>query len=147
MEKANTTSRVIAYLIDAVLCSVIGVFIPVIGGVASFFFFLFRDGIGKGLGVGKRLVNLKVVKEDGSPITYADSAKRNLIFAAPSLLLIIPFLGAVIYFVAALIVSLVESFCVLAKEDGRRIGDRMAGTKVIETETKNPKASKQTEAD
>ncbi len=131
MSKAKFLNRVVAYLIDIVIANIFGL-IPVLGGIIGFLFFLFRDGIGDGNGVGKGLMGLKVVKSpSGAPISYNDSVKRNLNFALPSLLLLIPVLGHFIYFFVMLIILIVELVYVVKREDGRRFGDLWAETHVV----------------
>lgn len=130
-EKAGLLHRFLAYLVDAVIESVLGL-IPVLGGILGFLYFLLRDGIGDGQGVGKRLFNLRVVNySNKGAISYTDSARRNLIFALPALFLLIPFVGYIIYAILTVLVWLVETFNVVRDPEGRRFGDRWAETMVV----------------
>lgn len=74
---------------------------------------------------GKRAMNLKVVMDDGLPITPAASLTRNLLRFAD--LLPIAY-GAGI-------------FCVLVRADGKRLGDLAAGTLVVHQPRPAPKAT------
>jgi uncharacterized RDD family membrane protein YckC len=141
MAKASVGKRVVAYIIDCVLISVIiGV---IMGGsmlltfvvamisstlaamsmilwfgamglsfLAMFGYLLVRDALGSGRSIGKKFMGLKVVK-GGQKCSYMDSAKRNVT-------LIIPLLN---------IVELVMPF---VDKDGLRFGDKFAGTEVVE---------------
>lgn len=130
-EKAGLLYRFLAYLVDTVIESVLGL-IPVLGGILGFLYFLLRDGIGDGHGVGKRLFNLRVVNySDKGAISYADSARRNLVFALPALFLLIPFAGYIVYAILIVLVWLVETYNVIRNPEGRRFGDRWAGTMVV----------------
>lgn len=130
-EKAGLVHRFLAYVVDAVIESVLGL-IPVVGGLLGFLYFLLRDGIGDGQGVGKRLLGLRVVAYSSKgAISYADSARRNLIFAVPALLLLIPFVGWVIYAVVMALIWLAEAYLAFRDPEGRRFGDRWAGTMVV----------------
>lgn len=91
---------------------------PLLVSIAAFslaifwpvFYMLTRDGWGHGQGFGKRLFGLVVIKaEKGGFATKASSAVRFIILA---------------------IISLVEAIVVLARPDGRRIGDVLADTRV-----------------
>lgn len=133
MQKAKNTDRALAFIIDLLIAMGLGS-IPILGGIFSFIYFLLRDGISKGEGIGKRVMKIKVVRyESNAPIDYADSAKRNLIFALPAIALIIPFLGWVLYFVFSVAVWIVEIIAFLRDPQGRRIGDKWAGTWVVTT--------------
>lgn len=130
-EKATVGSRVLAYLVDAIVGGLLSL-IPVLGGVLNFGYFLLRDGIGEGQGVGKRLLGIRVVSYPGGrAISYGDSARRNLVFALPALLLLIPVLGRAMYGVVMVLVWLMEIYLVLRDPEGRRFGDRWAGTMVV----------------
>lgn len=82
---------------------------------------LFKDGLGRGQSLGKRLAGLMVVRlDDNTPCSYAASALRNLI---KFVLNLIPLIG-----------WLIEPIIVLAQERGQRLGDLAANTQVIEVE-------------
>lgn len=132
-EKAGLLHRVLAYIIDAVIANIVSL-IPFIGGILGFLYFLLRDGIGDGQGIGKRLLGLQVINySTKGRISYADSARRNLIFALPSLLIIIPVLGWVAYAIVIVAVWIVEIHLVLRDAEGRRFGDKWAGTVVVQS--------------
>lgn len=120
--------RFLAYFIDVFLCGVIGL-VPVLGGIAATVYMLVRDGLFNGQSVGKKIAGLKVEKQDGTPATFADSVKRNMILAVPDVVLIIPVAGFVLYLVVMSVVTVVESAFVLLND--RRLGDRLAGTQVV----------------
>jgi uncharacterized RDD family membrane protein YckC len=135
MQKAKNSDRVLAFVVDLLIAMGLGS-IPFLGGLFSFIYLLLRDGISRGEGVGKRLMKLKVVRfESNAPIDYADSAKRNLIFALPAIALIIPFLGWALYLLFSVIVWTVEIIAFLRDPQGRRIGDKWAGTWVVAERT------------
>ena len=73
--------------------------------------FLLRDSLE--VSPGKRLFGLRVVRLDGGRVTPLDSFVRNLPLVLP------PW-------------NFLECLPALRREDGRRAGDRMAGTRVIE---------------
>jgi uncharacterized RDD family membrane protein YckC len=76
----------------------------------GFLYFLLRDGLRRG-SLGKRICGLRVVDaRTGQPCRPVQSVVRNLILLA---------------------VGAFDLFVPLVREDGRRIGDTVAGTKVV----------------
>jgi len=104
-------------------------------------YILFRDGLDfdfmRHRSLGKRIMKLEVVRLDGAPMDLVTSARRNWPLAFGSLvqvLLFIPFLGwALIPFVgiAALVLVVIEIVKVFTAAQARRLGDEMAGTRVV----------------
>lgn len=140
--KADLAKRFIAALIDGVLAAVVSM-VPVIGGIVAAAYMLVRDGLDlefmDGRSIGKKIMKLRPSTIDGTPMTIEKSIRRNWMFAfgaLTSLLLFIPIIGwLLIPFVGmiALAIGLYEIYKVLTDPQGRRLGDTMAGTKVIET--------------
>ena len=87
--KAEVGTRLIAALIDAVLQWVVGL-IPIVGGLIGAAYMLLRDGLPDGQSLGKKVMKLRVVTLDGKKADYVASCKRNVIFAIPSIITIIP---------------------------------------------------------
>jgi uncharacterized RDD family membrane protein YckC len=143
--KAPVGKRVIAYIIDAVLIFLIimvfglggmvvvwvltAVLAALVGDIAMLMMFvgfipyflalgvavlywLLRDALNGGRSFGKKFMGLKVVKEGRAP-GYVDSFLRNITLVIPLLNLIDLVLG-------------------LVAADGRRIGDKIANTQVVE---------------
>lgn len=115
-------------------------------------YFLLRDSFYQGRGIGKNLMGLRVVDAiTGAKPTIAQSIKRNLIFVIPFLVkfiweLAVPFIpvadvstmiSRVIQILCTCYVILLipfECYQAYSSKGGRRIGDRVAGTKVVESE-------------
>ncbi len=93
-------------MIMALACVLFGV-------LASSAYVLVRDALGEGMGAGKRLMRVRVVRSDGSRCDYTSSIIRNST-------LLVPVLGQFDLFVGAL------------DRGGLRLGDRLAGTQVVE---------------
>ncbi|MFQ5568979.1 MAG: RDD family protein [Rhodothermales bacterium] len=135
--KADLGKRFVAMLIDGVLASVVGM-IPFVGWLVAGAYMVVRDGLEldfmDGRSIGKKVMKLRPVRLDGGKMTMEDSVKRNWMWAVGYLALI-PIIGwllAPIIGLAALAISLFEIFKVLTDTEGRRWGDSIAGTKVIE---------------
>lgn len=140
--KADLAKRFIAAVIDAVVAGVLG-FIPLVGSIAGAAYMLVRDGLEldfmDGRSIGKKVMKLRPVTNDGSKMTIEKSIRRNWMFglgAFHGILLFIPVLGWILMFIISivgLLIGIFEIFKVLTDAEGRRMGDNMAGTKVIET--------------
>lgn len=128
--KVETGSRIIAALIDSVASYVVGI-VPVLGAILGVVYMLLRDGFFEGQSLGKKIMKLQVVTEDGTKADFAVSARRNAIFAIPLAIMIIPVLGLIIAPVLSLVITIIELMKVLNEPKGRRIGDTWAGTQVI----------------
>ena len=133
--KADVGKRLVAILIDAALTMIVGV-IPIIGAIVGAAYMLVRDGLEFEFmdrrSIGKRLMKLRPVRLDGGPMDIGASVKRNIPFAIGPALMLIPILGWVLAPFVALAIGVVELVLVLTTDDGRRLGDKFADTKVIE---------------
>ncbi|MBM3319571.1 MAG: RDD family protein [Candidatus Eisenbacteria bacterium] len=134
---ADRAKRAGAFFIDWFIGFLLGM-IPAIGWLAGSAYMLLRDGFSSGIldrrSLGKKAMRIRPVVLAGSPVTFAISARRNVIFAVPLLLLVIPVLGLVLAPAASIVILIIETGLVLTDRDGRRYGDRIAGTLVVESE-------------
>jgi uncharacterized RDD family membrane protein YckC len=103
-------------------------FIGIIGAPALCAYWVSRDAFFGGQSIGKKALGLKVIKPDGSPFTWADSLKRNIIYFA-LLVLMIPVYGLFFNGFLSGPLGIVELIMVLT--GGQRIGDRMGNTYVV----------------
>ena len=143
LTKADPVKRIIAFVIDAVASMIVG-FIPLVGGIIGALYMLLRDALPiealEYKSIGKKLLKLSVVNTEAPPskIDYAMSAKRNWMFALGPIMLFfmfIPILGWIIDIllgIAVLILVIIEIVKIFTNEKGQRLGDKMAGTMVIE---------------
>lgn len=143
VHKADISKRAVAALIDGVIGSVLSWAIPGVGGLVGGAYILLRDGFEfdfmKHRSLGKQLMKLRVVRDDGQPMDLATSAKRNwtvslgLLISVLAIIPIFGWLGAIAVSLIAPIISLIEAALVFMDPEGRRFGDRTGGTKVIES--------------
>lgn len=132
--------RAIAGIIDVVVGMVLYA-IPLIGWLVSAAYWLARDGLDVGFmqhrSVGKKVMNLEPVTVDGAPLDLAASIKRNWVFGLGAVIngvLWVPILGLIVAIpiaLAALGLGLAELFFLLTDAEGRRLGDKMAKTRVV----------------
>ena len=147
--KPDLGKRFIAALIDGliafVLSWVVGLISGLLGGLVSAAYWVIRDGLDvdfmKQRSLGKQIMKLNVVRLDGRPMDLETSVKRNWMFgigALSSILLYIPILGWALIPVVGLValgIVLFEAYKVYSDPEGRRWGDSLAATKVIESAT------------
>ena len=143
LTKADPVKRIIAFVIDFVASMIVG-FIPFFGGIIGALYMLLRDALPiealEYKSIGKKLLKLSVVniEDPTSKIDYAASAKRNWMFALGPMMmffLFIPILGWIINIligIAVFILVIIEIIKIFSDEKGLRLGDKMAGTMVIE---------------
>jgi uncharacterized RDD family membrane protein YckC len=136
--KADLGKRIVAVIIDAACAFVVGL-IPIIGGLIGAAYLLLRDGFEFDFmdqrSLGKKLMKLRPVLVDGGKVDLVVSIKRNWILAIPSILMVIPVLGWIAAPFIGLAIGIIEFILVITDPEGRRIGDKLAGTKVIEVDS------------
>ncbi len=151
--------RLVSALIDVFAAYIVGVVVSFIPFVNIFLnltltmviFLVVRDFFFGGRGIGKNLMGLQVVDVmTGEPASFMQSIKRNVVIFGPTLILYlavsitkvapVPFvsdfvrsaieLAGTIY--TAVVVPY-EAYRTYARADGRRLGDLLAGTAVVES--------------
>ena len=127
--RAALLIRVISKSIDIILIFAAAEALPRAGWFAGLGYMLIGDGFFEGRSLGKKLTGLRVVSESGSPCSMRESVLRNSTLAVALLLYKIPLLG----WVLALAVAALEFVLLLGSKDGRRLGDELAKTYVLET--------------
>ncbi len=138
-KKADLGSRFLAALIDGVIGWVF-VVIPILGGVISVLYLLFKDAIPylvfkdedwKNKSIGKKIMNMEVYSLEGKTIDLSISAKRNVPLTIGSFIAIVPVIGWIIGPMVAAIFIIFELILLLTNEENRRLGDRWGKTRVI----------------
>ena len=90
--------------------------------------------------IGKKVMKLRPVTLDGQPVDIMTSVKRNWMFALGGIgqFLVFTLVGIVLaipLFLIAFVIGIIEVVLVFTDAEGRRIGDKIAGTRVIETDS------------
>lgn len=109
--------RCVAFLLDGAIALLLSTVEPA-GALFAVAYLVLRDGLWRGGSIGKRLLALRVVRSDGSTIGLRESLRRNAMFAVPLLN-------------AAISVAVFEGVLLYFDEEGLRLGDRIAGTRVV----------------
>ena len=131
---------------------VVATFVPrllgFVGSLAGLGYILGRDMLAGGRSLGKQLQGIRVVTTSGMPIAFMDSARRNAPFAIGSALglisatlQLVPCLGdfmacmlwplMVLGGLVSLGVAIFEMIKISQDPEGIRMGDQMAGTRVV----------------
>jgi hypothetical protein len=122
--------------------------ISLVGSLVSLGYVLGRDIVAGDRSLGKKVQNIRVVTTAGTPITVMESARRNAIFAIGSIigllsavLGLVPCLGDgvncllmplyILGFLISLGAAIFELIKITQHPEGVRMGDNMAGTRVI----------------
>ncbi|HEV2705056.1 MAG TPA: RDD family protein, partial [Pyrinomonadaceae bacterium] len=85
----------------------------------------------QGASLGKSLFGMRVIGKDGREATTGARVLRNLLFAIPAFIMIVPILGHILGSFLAFIIVITELVSLLAS--GERLGDKLANTVVIKT--------------
>lgn len=135
--KADYTHRLLAKFIDFLIAVTLSRILPYyVGPLAAATYFLIADGLPpRGQSLGKRLIGLRVVVKpnvaDPAPCSWKQSMLRNLPFALCCFGTVFGFLGLLI-FIAGLILIAFETYFVFSDDQGIRVGDIFANTKVLD---------------
>lgn len=136
-QKTDLMKRFLAALIDGVVILIVFQ-IPALGPWLALAYLLFRDGLDfeylRHRSLGKHFMQLKPLTIEGGELDLLLSAKRNWTLAVGmvvGVLRLAPFLAWLLS-LAAIAIWVYEVFLVITDEEGRRWGDKMAGTQVVE---------------
>ena len=127
--KASLLLRAIAKLVDFIIIAIAIKAVPQVGYIAGLSYLLISDGLFDGRSLGKKIIRLRVISPvTGTPGTFRDSMVRNITFAFSLLLYKIPLIG----WIFVLLITVLEFLLMLGNEEGLRLGDNLANTKVVE---------------
>jgi hypothetical protein len=103
--------------------------VPPVGFLAGLAYILVADGFAGGRSVGKRLIGLQTILPRAREAAgFKESIVRNLPFGLAYLMFEIPYVG---WMIAAAMVS-VEALLIIGNDYGRRLGDEIARTQVLD---------------
>lgn len=127
--KASLLLRVMAKVLDFIAVAAAVWAIPRVGFFAGLAYVLISDGLFDGRSLGKKIMRLRVISAStGAQGSYRDSMIRNAPFAAALLLFNIPIVGLVF----PILIVAFEFLLTIGNSEGMRLGDDLAGTKVVE---------------
>ncbi len=127
--KAYVLNRFIAKLIDVFIVVAADEVAPPVGFLSGLAYILIADGFAGGRSIGKRLVGLQTMRLDVRETAgFRESIIRNLPFGVAQLLFAVPYVG----WIGSAAVLAFESVLIVGNEQGRRLGDEVARTQVLD---------------
>jgi uncharacterized RDD family membrane protein YckC len=127
--KASLLLRVMAKTLDFIVIAAAVRAVPRVGFLAGLAYLLIGDGLFDGRSLGKKIMRLRVISDLSSAQgSFRDSMIRNAPFAAAMLLFNIPLAG----WIFPVLILTLEFLLTLGNSEGMRLGDDLAGTKVVE---------------
>ena len=132
LHKASVLKRIMARLVDGLVAWALALIIPPVGILAGLIYLAAADGFQKGQSLGKMVFGLEVLTRDGQPCDLKASLYRNIPFVLALLFAAVPLLGWILLVIAGIPILLIELWLVVVDDFGSRLGDRIAGTVVVE---------------
>ena len=132
MHKASVLKRVLARLVDGLVAWAFALVLPPVGILVGLMYLAVADGVQRGQSLGKMVFGLEVLISDGSPCDLKASIYRNIPFELALLFAAVPFLGWILLIIVGIPILLIELWLIIADHNGSRLGDRIAGTTVVE---------------
>ncbi len=134
----------VAALLDGIIASgLIALLGGAPGALVGAVYLVARDGVEAGpvhfRSVGKYVMGLGLVRLDGRPVNLETSVQRNWMLAilfVAGLFVLVPIVGGALASLLSFLglgLLLFEIYNVLADPAGRRWGDRLGNTRVVET--------------
>lgn len=131
--------RLLAKAIDAAIAFLLTLLVPPAGTLFGVIYWLTCDGLFGGASPGKHAVGLLVLQREARrPANLKESALRNIPFAIPALLLLLP-AGPIFAMFVGIPVTLLEAYFLMSDPQQLRLGDVFADTAVVSTKPKRKK--------
>ena len=127
--KAQILNRGIARLIDLYIVAAAAQMLVPVGFLGGLAYILIADGFSGGRSIGKRLIGLQtVLPGQREAAGFRESIIRNIPFAVAQVAFAVPYVG---WLISVAIIAF-EAILILGNEQGRRFGDEVAGTQVLD---------------
>ena len=131
--------RFMAKAIDGAIWFLLTLLVPPAGTVFGVLYWLLCDGLFGGASPGKHAVGLLVLqKDERRPVTLKESTLRNLPFAIPAFLLLLP-LGHIFCAVVGIPVVLLEAYFLMSDPEQVRLGDVFGDSRVVSARPRRKK--------
>lgn len=142
--KISALTRCLAKGVDVAVIVLLSVALPHPAGVLlGLLYTLAHDGLFQGQSPGKRLLHLKVESlKTGAVCSLRESVIRNAPIGVAVFFGIIPFWGWIILVLMGIPLMALEVYLMITLENGGRLGDVMADTRVVEAPRPPPQPPK-----
>lgn len=129
-KRAGLLLRTVAKILDFIIIAAAVEVVPMAGFFAGLAYLLIGDGLFDGRSLGKKLIGLRVVSADtNTACTFRESILRNSTLGIGFLFYKVLWLG----WILIILISMIEFIILLGSKDGKRFGDEIAKTVVIES--------------
>lgn len=128
IQKAGLLLRVLARAIDLIVVLAVAQLIPHVGIATGLLYVLVSDGLFDGRSAGKKIVQLQVIGSAGKRCTVRESVLRNAPLAIAGAIFLLPVFG----WLFSLGVLGFEMLLMIGNAEGKRLGDDLAGTWVVQ---------------
>lgn len=142
LAKADLGRRFVAAVIDGVIAGILSSIIPFVGFILGAAYTLTKDAIVfellknndfRNKSIGKKLMNLEVALVEGEGhVDWMISVRRNIPLAIGTVIMIIPVIGWIVGAIVGAILGIIELILILTDPSGRRLGDKLGKTQVID---------------
>jgi hypothetical protein len=133
---ADYITRWVAKLIDLLVAAAMDQVVPSVGFFAAVTYLMVADGLRPWGSVGKYLLGITVYGPDGRSCGVRESILRNWVVAVPCAIWAVfqhgGWLPAVVGWVVVIAAVGVEGILLVGNPQGRRLGDELADTRVVE---------------
>lgn len=126
---AGLLLRVVAKAADVIIILAAAEILPKTGFLAGLGYILIGDGLSGGRSLGKKLLGLNVLDRNGSACKVKESILRNMTLGGGVILWKVPLIG----WMLTTAVFVLEFIILTGSPEGKRIGDEIANTRVVET--------------
>ena len=131
-KKAGLLLRVVSKSVDLIIILAAAELLPKAGFLAGVGYMLIGDGLSGGRSIGKRLFGLVVLDGEGSACQVKESILRNMVLAVGIILWKVPLVG----WLLTIVIFVLEFIILVGSPEGKRIGDEIANTRVVEQKTR-----------
>ena len=135
--KVHAVDRYMAKGLDLIIMVVVALVFSVIwyplGALCAVLYAFFHDNFRNGISPGKMIIGLKVIRypHEDQQMSWKISATRNLSIGIFAVFAVIPMIGWILMFLVGIPLLTFEAYLIYSMESGYRLGDILAGTKVV----------------
>ncbi len=135
--KVHAVDRYMAKGLDLIIMVVIALVFSVIwypvGAICAVLYAFFHDNLKDGVSPGKMIIGLKVIRypHEELQMSWKVSAMRNMTFGIFAIFAVIPMIGWILMFLVGIPLLIFEAYLIYSMESGYRLGDILAGTRVV----------------
>jgi len=135
--KVHAVDRYMAKGLDLIIIVVVALIFSVIwypiGALCAVLYAFFHDNFKDGVSPGKMIIGLKVIPypNEEQKMSWKISAIRNMSIGIFVLFAVIPMVGWILMFLVGIPLLIFEAYLIYSMESGYRLGDILAGTRVV----------------